>query len=332
MRNKWLALCLALLMTIPAASLAQETGVTLVDQAGREVAVPGEVSRIVSGYYISTSACVALGLKDRLVGVEARADTRPLYALAAPELLALPNVGAAKDFDLEGCLALLPDLVILPLRLRDAADTIAALGVPVLLVNPEGHDALIDMITLLGDATGTAGRARALTGYYAAELAETAALLRDTNARPIVYMGANSSYLSTAPRDMYQAALIETAGGINAADGIGGTGWTEVSYEQIAAMNPEVIVIPAEAAYSRADILTDPQLAAVRAVRDGRVYAMPSAFEAWDSPVPSCTLGIRWLLSVLHGDLYPMASMRETAAAFYHTFYGIDIDISQIDQ
>lgn len=75
--------------------------VTVTDQAGREVVIEEEPQKLVSGYYISTSLLIALGLEDRLVGIEAKADTRPVYQLSAPELLELPSVGTAKEFDLE---------------------------------------------------------------------------------------------------------------------------------------------------------------------------------------------------------------------------------------
>src|SRR5699024_3386088 len=103
---------------------------TLTDQAGREVTLEAEPGTPVSGYYISTSLLIALGLEDQLVGIEAKADSRPIYARSAPQLLDLPSVGTAKELDLEGCLALEPDLVILPLKLQDSADTLAEMGVP----------------------------------------------------------------------------------------------------------------------------------------------------------------------------------------------------------
>ena len=81
--------------------------VTLTDAAGRQVTIETEPETLVSGYYITTSMLIALGQQDKLVGIEAKADTRPIYALAAPELLELPSVGTAKEFDLEGCAALL---------------------------------------------------------------------------------------------------------------------------------------------------------------------------------------------------------------------------------
>jgi len=114
-----------------------EYPITLTDAAGRSVIIEDEPQTLVSGYYISTSAIIALDLDQRMVGIEAKADKRPIYRLSAPALIELPNVGTAKEFDLEGCAALNPDLVILPLKLKDAASSLEALGIDVLLVNPE---------------------------------------------------------------------------------------------------------------------------------------------------------------------------------------------------
>lgn len=309
---------------------AGETAIVVTDQGGRQVTIEQPVERIVSGYYISSSACIALGLGEKLVGIEAKAASRPIYALAATRLLELPNVGTAKEFNLEGCIALEPDLIILPLRLRDSAETMAQLGIPVLLVNPESHRGLVEMISLIGQATGTQESAENLIQYYEGELAGAEKLTRELAEKPTVYMGGNSAYLSTAPKDMYQATLIEAAGGVNAAADIEGDNWTEVSYEQVIAMNPDVIVIPAEATYSKEDILADAQLASLTAVENGQVYQMPKAFEAWDSPVPSCVLGTQWMLYALHEDIYSLEALQADAADFYRQFYGIDIDTALI--
>ena len=300
------------------------------DQAGRAVEIKGPVERIVSGYYISSSVCIALGLADKLVGIEAKAATRPIYALAKPELLKLPDTGTAKNFNLEACLALKPDLVILPYSLKDSADIMGGMGVPAILVNPENYAGLKEMITLIGAAAGAEEKAGLLTGYLDKERADLTKLTSGLTSRPGVLFCGGGSYLSAAAKDMYQADLIEMAGGRNAAGEITGGAWAKVSYEQLLAMNPEVMVIPSEAGYTKADILGDPQLSGLAAVKSGRVYHMPSDFEAWDSPLPSGLLGAKWLLSELHGDIYPLGALREDAAGYYKEFYGIDIDISLI--
>ena len=73
----------------------------VIDQIGREVCIASKPDRIVSGYYISSSACIALGLSDNIVAIEAMGNKRPIYKLAKPDMINLPNVGTAKAFDLE---------------------------------------------------------------------------------------------------------------------------------------------------------------------------------------------------------------------------------------
>ena len=92
----------------PAAETAVTYPLTVTDQLGREVTIETEPKTLASGYYISTSLLIALGVQDELVGVEAKADKRTLYSLSAPELQSLPSIGTAKEFDLEGCAALTP--------------------------------------------------------------------------------------------------------------------------------------------------------------------------------------------------------------------------------
>ena len=260
-----------------------------------------------------------------MVGLEKKADTRPIYAMAAPDLLEKEQVGTMKELDLEAVAALEPDLVVMPKKLMDYAAPLEELGIPVLVVNPESHEALTGMLELLGQACGVEDRAQALTDYYEEQLARVAQLV-DGLERPTVYMGGNSSYLTAAPGDMYQSSLIETAGGVNAAADLTGGYWTEVSYESILAMAPQVILIPAGADYTAQDILGDPQLAAVPAVQSGAVYEMPSGIEEWDSPIPSGFLGTLWMTSVLHGDAYPFDTFTADVQDFYKTFYGFEID------
>ena len=302
---------------------ASETSypVTVTDQAGRQVTIESQPETLVSGYYITTSLLIALGLQDELVGIEAKADTRPIYALSAPELLELPSVGTAKEFDLEGCAALAPDLVILPLKLESAADSLAELGIPALLVNPEDQALLNEAVTLIGTATNTQARAQALLDFSA----EQEQRLADTQAgaeTPSVYLAGNSDFLSTAGDAMYQSDMIRMAGGVNAAAEITDTYWAEVSYEQVLAWDPDYIVLASDAGYTVDDVLADPNLAGCAAVENGNVFQIPGDAEAWDSPVPGGILGAVWLSSVLHPDLCPEADSLAVIDEFYQTFYG----------
>ena len=205
---------------------------------------------IVSGYYITTSMLIALVFEDHVTGIEAKADSRPIYHLAAPHFLELPNVGTLKEFDLEGAAALNPDLIILSVRLKDAIESLEKLGIKVLAVNPESTEELIESIEMIGKATGSEERARDLVDYIHDKNLEVKELVEGQK-RKTVYLGGNSSLLSTATGKMYQHSLIENAGGENVAGDIDDTYWAEISYEQLVAYDPDIIIGVPGAAYGK---------------------------------------------------------------------------------
>lgn len=297
--------------------------VTVTDQLGRSVTLEQKPQRLVSGYYISSSLLIALGLEDQLVGIEAKASQRPIYAKSAPELLDLPNVGTAKDFSIEGTLALEPDLVILPARLKDAIETLSGMGLTVLAVNPENGDLLDDAIRLVGQATGTTERAEELLAQSdaLAQKAQSFAATAESTAKR-VYLAGNSALLSTAGPAMYQSTLLTAVGADNVAAELKDTYWAEISYEQLLAWQPDMIVLVPEAVYSVEDVLADPALADLTAVKNKHVYQMPKDYEAWDSPVPSGVLGQLYLASILYPDQYGQADFEQDVASFYAEFYG----------
>ena len=294
--------------------------VTVTDHAGREVVIEEEPQKLVSGYYISTSLLIALDLDERLVGIEAKANKRAIYSLSAPELIDLPNVGTAKEFDLEGCAALEPDLVILPIKLKSAVETLEGLGIDVLLVNPENQELLTGMINMIAAATNTEDKAAELLGFTASQEAYLAETLTGSDT-PSVYLAGNSSMLSTAGNAMYQSDMIRLAGGVNVAAEIEDTYWVEINYEQLLTWNPDYIILASDATYTAEDVLADPNLVDSTAVVNGNVYQLPDKAEAWDSPVPSGILGALWLANVLHSEAVTDADYAAKIDEYYETFY-----------
>lgn len=299
-----------------------EGGMTLTDQTGREVILHGEAKRVVSCYYVTTYAMLSLGLGDRLVGIENKAGTRPIYQMAMPSLLSLPAVGSLKGIDAERIASLSPDLVLLPEKLTDAIPSLEALGIPVLAVDPENEEDLRSMLRLIGKACGASEKAEKLIDFTD----EKTAGFHHEGEAPSVLLTGNSSYLTAAPSGMYQSGMISLAGGRNAFGGTAGNYWTAVSYEIFFALDPDIIVIPSGASYTAADLLSDPALASLRAVKEGRVLAMPGIFEEWDSPIPSGVLGVLWLRAALYPGTYSPDSFRKDTVDFYETFYGFTPD------
>ena len=312
----------------------------ITDQIGNKVAITHTPERIVSGYYISSSACIALGLEDKIVGLEEQIEKRPIYKLAAEHLIGnVANVGSAKNFDLESCIAAEPDFVILPKKAKDYSKTLNEMGIPAIVVNPESHEQLVEMITIIGTATGTGKQAEKLIARYNKILKQVEKInSKNTEVnKPVVYICNPGSYLRTAPKNMYQASLIEKTGGINAGKNLDGDSWVDISYEQFLAMNPDIIIIPTNnmangmASFTADQIMNDKMLSDVKAVKNKAVYNMPFGFEAWDSPVPSGVLGMLWMCTKLNPEVYSLNDFKKDAADFYNTFYGFSMETKGIN-
>ena len=302
-------------------NLTVEYPVTVTDHLGREVTIEKQPESFVSGYYISTSLMIALGLDGQLVGVEAKADKRKIYKLSAPELTELPSVGTAKEFDLEGCAALKPDLVIVPTKLKDSIPAMEELGLTVIAVNPEDQTKLFETIDMISTAANVVEKGQKLESWISDSLSGLKDSL-DGAETPSVYLAGNSALLQTAGPEMYQSTLIENAGGVNAASDITDTYWADTSYEQILSWNPDYIILAADADYDADSVLKDSALADCTAVKEGHVSQIPSDIEALDSPVPASFLGSYYVASILHPEVVTEEDFAAAEKDFYETFYG----------
>lgn len=311
------------------ASDKEETGsITVTDQAGRKVTLDAPAERIVSSYYISTALLIALGCEDELVGIEMKGDTRPLYQMAAPQLLELPAIGSGKGINVEETAALEPDVVIIPKRLEESAAVFETLEIPVVIVNPETQDEFEDCVALLAEITGTEVTGEELLNYYHEKMEFASQLTKDAE-KPSVYLASGSDYLSTCTSKMYQNDLISMAGGISVSAELEDSYWAAISAEQLTAWNPDYIFAVSYAEYGLDSFTENEALAEVEAVKQEQVFTFPSKIEAWDYPTPSSVLGVLWLTNALHPDLYSEEEYKEEATEFYQKFF--DISVSDED-
>jgi len=185
---------------------AETAGRRVTDLAGREVAVPREVHRLVALGPGALRLVVYLGVTDRLVGIEDIENrmvrdvyVRPYASGLGEDVLDLPVVSAGGPGvlpDPERLLACRPDLLVCvgidPAGLENLE---AKTGVPALYLSYGelgvwGEEARRSL-TLLGDVLGRAARAEALNQTIAALERDLAARTADIPAtdRPTVYIG-----------------------------------------------------------------------------------------------------------------------------------------------
>ena len=203
------------------------------------------VVRVVSLHDVTTELVVALGAADRLVGVEAPVDVPPAVATA---LARIPRVG-----DLESVLAARPTVVVglqivaakdpvLVARLREA-------GIDVWLGEPATLDDVYGLTRAVGGRIGAAAEADRLARTLALRAVASAPRAR----RPRVFVFDCCDPPFTAGGQTVMSDLIARAGGDNVFADVAAA-WTHVSWEQVVARRPELIVIDAYAYAGQGDV------------------------------------------------------------------------------
>src|SRR5512140_3491450 len=126
--------------------------------------VPGqEPKRIVSTAPSITELLYALGLGDRLVGVDR-------FSRYPPEALQKPRIGDYVNPNLETIASLRPDLVIISVNPVKLAERLGVLRLKVLEIDQDGLAKLYESFRVVGQATGAAAQADKLAATVREQL------------------------------------------------------------------------------------------------------------------------------------------------------------------
>lgn len=250
-----------------------------------------EARRIVSVSPSTTEALFAVGAGDRVVG-------RSRYCDWPPEAAKLSVVGGVADVDLEAIVQLAPDLVVGtpgPAAAR-LAEKLPAFDVATWFPGIESLAAVDAMLLGLGERTGHASEARGVVDRIASQTAAVErALIGEPTTRTLTVVDV-SPVVAVGPGDFLDE-MVRRAGGINAL--ASGASWQTLDFEQIAGLDPEVVldVSYANGGASRITPAT-PGWSDVRAVREGRVVTLDD--ERVLRPGPRVGEGLAVVARALH--------------------------------
>ena len=165
-RRAWCVLSPAVLALTIVAATATAQPITVQDDRGHSVTLPAAPQRIVSLLPSLTETVCALQACDRLVGVDRHSNW-------PAQVQRLPRLGGLEDTQIEHLVALKPDLVLLPPSSR-AVDRLSALGLPVLVLEPQDWVATQRTVQRVARALGVAERGDALIAATEARISAAA--------------------------------------------------------------------------------------------------------------------------------------------------------------
>ncbi|OOY22644.1 hemin ABC transporter substrate-binding protein [Thioclava sediminum] len=259
-----------------------------------------EPARVISLGGAVTEIVVALGAQDRLVA----RDTTSQYPERITEL---PDVGYVRALSAEGVLALAPDLILAEATAGppEAVETLKAAGVDfVALPGNPSVQGVREKIAVVGAALDREEAAERLTASFDAEMdtVRKSAGAVATPKRVLFVLSLQNGRVMAGGEDSSAEAIIELAGGVNAATSF--AGYKPVTDEAILAADPDVILTmdrEGEMAVTKRDILAHPALGQTRAARDGALVAMDGMLLLGFGPrTPQAA-------QALHAALYPEA-------------------------
>jgi iron complex transport system substrate-binding protein len=284
------------LAAIGAIGSAAADPIVVRDAFDRTVTLPAPPQRIVTIFASNTEIVAALGLADRIVGIDA-------LTRYPPEVVGKPQVGGRLGFSVDAVAAQRPDLVIItPARqaVHQLLDPMARLDVPTLVLLQRSVAEIIANIRLLGRATAVPERGEALAAALEARLAGVA---QQTRGRPpprvlMVTGRVGNGLLLVARRGTYTGDAVMCAGGALALDaGALVPSLAQVSPEAILDADPDVLLY-AGTAPELGELIRRPGWSAMRAVKAGRAYAVSRA--EFLIPGPRTVDGIEHLADLLY--------------------------------
>lgn len=261
----WL-LVLTVCLTLSVGALAQTYPLTLVDTAGNTVEIAAEPKTVISLAASNTEILYALGVGDKVVGVDAFSD----YPAEALENAAV--VGDYNGPNVESILSLDPDVVFASNYLQqEAIDALKAVGVAVVSVEATAYDDIIPSIRLVADVMGVS--ADAVIEKMNEEQAE-ALTLKDRCEGKTVYFALSFGEWGdwTAGDGTFIDGMITMLGAKNVAAGLG-VAWPQYSVEQLLEKDPDVILVSGGEASAEAFCAFE-TYQALTAVKEGRVYGV----------------------------------------------------------
>ncbi len=270
---------------------------------------------------VVATAEVDQGLGDFLAAVDAGYGRK----------VTLPRMAGAEEIA-----ALRPDVVILKSFMAESLGRpLEALGIPVLYVDFESPEQYRRDLMVFGDLLQNRARAeeiwKEIERRAGGVTSRTSALSEERRPRVLfLYDAARGAehVFNVPPVGWIQTRLVEMAGARPVWKEAGaGRGWSRVGFEQIASWNPDWVFVVSyhqDVDAIAAGLRADAAWRELAAVAKGRLVAFPVDYYSWDQPDLRWVLGLEWLASRLHPDLFPDAHLDREVIGFFSFLYGMN--------
>lgn len=277
------------------------------DALGRVVTVKFEPNRIVSGTPSITETLFALGLSDKIVGVDQYSNYPP-EVLDLVKIGKIQTIGGVTTLNPEKVASLQPDIVLIDASLQKKfISTLEGFGLTVIALESPSVNDVINNIRLIAKITSKFKEGEAVINEIINTINEVETKLSNVTKQKIVFLVYPDPMWVTG-NGTYLNEIISIAGGINVFSDK--SGWFVVNPEQIVAANPDVIIMSSMALPKSPEELLNyfkslPGFDQINAIKNNRIYILSgNAANAVERPGPRISDAIKLLANILYPTIF----------------------------
>lgn len=268
--------------------------ITFTDGMGREVTITEEPMRVISLAPSMTEMIYAVGAGEKLIG---RTD----YCNYPEEVLNVESVGSLRNPNIEGIVALNPDLILMSTHASEevlAKFEEAGLNTAILIAQ-EDFGGVYEIVTQTGMIFNKVAEAEAVADKMKKDVEEVLNTVKDVEKKSVYYVVGFGEYGDyTATGDTFIHELLEMAGGTNIASD--GTSWS-YNLESIIAKDPEYIIC-SELSDTKATLEITDGYKDLTAVKEGRLIEINQ--DLLSRQGPRMAEGLKLIAKILHPELF----------------------------
>lgn len=322
-----------------AAIVTDDTAKTKIvtDASGAQVEIPTKINKIADSWKAHNEVLSVLGVGDKIVATSLTKGATPWFYKVTPTMdKAISTFGA--NFNTEDLMKDKPDVIFT--QTSDASTSkMANLGIPEVQLNFTDFDSMKKCIALTGEVLG--GEAQKRADEYNKYLDDKIKMIKDVtssvpdNQKPKILHVESLSPIAVDGGNSIINDWIEAAGGINAAKEINGT-MKQVSFEQVMAWNPDIIILGGDGSNGKVnqvqDMLNDSNWQKLAAVKNDKVYQNPAGAYLWDRYSAEEALQIQWAAKTIYPDKFNDLDIAAETKGFFKKFLNYDLTDDDVDK
>ena len=302
------------------------------DMTGCAVEVPAEITSIATfgsvGVLNAFVECLGKGslIVNQMPQNFTKNDKWAMQYKFAPQIADGPVVETSDGVDVEATLQLAPDLCIT--MMPEMAEQLNQNGLPCIVLTWNDTDDVKTAVSLMGQVLNCTEVADDYIAYFdemVAKAADRTKDIADDDARVACIYGDVEALKNP---HIISEWWIQAAGGRSVTKDVHEKNSLEYTMEQLLDWNPEVIF----SSNSKVDeIYADANIADLAAVKEGKIYVVPTVAHVWGNRTVEQPLTVMWAMNKLYPELYTEEELAEDIKYFYSHFFCYDMNEDEVN-